>query len=103
MEKQKELRYVKALPKSSAGPSTPFHFDVLAQLANIPTRIILYEFLRLFKSTRDALREALANAEVFITQIPATREEEDGGHCHHASNSFLHHLHPRRQASQRET
>ena len=72
MEKQKELRYVKALPNSGAGPSTPFRFDVLAQLANIPARITLYEFLRLFNSARDALREALADEEVFITQIPAT-------------------------------
>jgi len=55
MEKQKELRYVKALQKDGVGPSTPFHFDVLAQLANIPTRINFYELLRLFKYTRDAL------------------------------------------------
>jgi len=38
----------------------------LAQLANIPARITLYEFLRLSKSTKEALREALANAEAFI-------------------------------------
>jgi len=36
VKKQKELQYVKALLKSGGGPSTPFHFDVLAQLANIP-------------------------------------------------------------------
>ena len=54
VEKQKELRYVKALLKSGAGPSTLFCFDVLAQLANIPARITLYELLRLFKSTSDA-------------------------------------------------
>jgi len=62
----------KLFRKSGAGPSTPFRFDVLAQLANIPARITLYELLRLFKSARDALKEALADAEVFITQIPAT-------------------------------
>jgi len=28
LKKQKELRYVKALPKSGVGPSTPFRFDV---------------------------------------------------------------------------
>jgi len=67
LEKQKELWYVKALPKNGAGPSTPFRFDVLAQLANIPARITLYEILRLFKSTRDALREALADAKVLVT------------------------------------
>jgi len=36
------------------GPLTPFCFDVLAQLANIPARIILYELLGFSKSTRDA-------------------------------------------------
>jgi len=69
VKKQKELRYLKALPKSGVEPSTPFRFDVLAQLANIPTRISLYELLRLSKSTRDALKEALANAEIFVTQF----------------------------------
>jgi len=44
MEKQKELRYSKTLQKDKAeGLSTHFHFDVLAQLANIPTRITLYK------------------------------------------------------------
>jgi len=62
-----------------------FRFDVLAQLANIPARITLYEFLRLFKSTRDALREVLGDSEVFLTQISAIPEEEDDGHCHQAS------------------
>ena len=68
VEKQKELRYPKALPKDKAeGTSVPYRFDVLAQLANIPARITLYELLRLSKSTREALREALADAEVFMT------------------------------------
>jgi len=70
------------------GPSTLFHFDVLAQLSNIPARITLYELLRLFKYTRDTLREALADAEVFITQIPAMCGEEEGRHCHHTSKQF---------------
>ena len=56
---------------------TPYHFDVLAQLANIPARITLYELLRLSKSTREALREALADAEVFMAQIPAGPQEKD--------------------------
>ena len=61
-KKQKELRYSKALRKENEeGQSTPFRLDVLAQLANILTRITLYELLRLSKSTREALREALAN------------------------------------------
>jgi len=72
VEKQKEIRYVKALPKDKAkGTSAPYRFDVLAQLANIPARITLYELLRLSKSTRETLREALADAEVFMARIPA--------------------------------
>jgi len=40
IEKQKELRYNKALLKNNMeGLLTLFHFDVLAQLANIPVRI----------------------------------------------------------------
>jgi len=46
------------------GPSTPFHFDVMAQLANIPARITLYELLRFSKPRRDVLREALVDAEI---------------------------------------
>ena len=84
----KELRYVKAPQKGSVEPSTPFHFVVLAQLTNIPPRITLYELLRLSKSTRDALREALADAKIFITQIPAMSGEEDDRHCHHTSKKF---------------
>jgi len=85
VKKQKELRYVKALPKRGVGPSAPFRFDVLAQLANISARITLYELLRLSKSTRDALRETLADVKVFVTQIPATCEEENGSRCNHTS------------------
>ena len=60
VKKQKKLRYTKALSKDKArGSLRPYHFNVLAQLANISARIILYEFLRLSKSTREALREAL--------------------------------------------
>ena len=47
-----------------------------------------YELLRLFKSTRNALREALADAEVFITQIPTMCREEDDIHCHYTSKQF---------------
>ena len=39
-------------------------------------------------STRDALREALVNAEVLITQIPAICGEEDDNHYHHTSKQF---------------
>jgi len=68
--------------------STLFHFDIMAQLANIPARITLYELLRLFKSTRDALREALADVENFMTHIPAICGEKDDNHCHHTSKQF---------------
>jgi len=71
VEKQKELRYSKALPKDrSEGTSVPYHFGVLAQLVNILARITLYELLRLSKLTREALRKSLADAEVFVIQIP---------------------------------
>jgi len=59
VEKQKELKFSKALPKENTkGSTTPYRFDVLAQLANILARITLYELLRLPKSTGEALREA---------------------------------------------
>ena len=66
-----------------------FYFDVMAQLANIPTWITLYELLRLSKSTRDVLREALADAEIFMTLIPTIYGEEDGNHCHYTSKQFF--------------
>ena len=72
VEKQKETQYAKALPKDKAeGTSAPYSVNVLAQLANILARITLYELLRLSKSTREALRESLADVEVFIAQISA--------------------------------
>jgi len=52
----------------------------MVQQANISTRITLYELLRLSKSTRDALREALADALIFMTQISAICVEEDDNH-----------------------
>jgi len=62
----------------------PFCFDVLAQLANIPARITFYKLLRLSKSTR----EALADSEALITQIPARHKEEDEGYCLQISKRF---------------
>ena len=86
MEKQKELRFSRVLSKDVAeGSTAPYRFDVLAQLANIPVRITLYELLRLSKSTREALQEALANAEVFMTQLPKEGDVED---CLHASQNI---------------
>ena len=87
VNKQKELSYLKALQKDKAKGST-FRFDILAQIANIPIRITLYELLRLFKSTTEALREALADLEAFIAQIPDVREEEDDEYCHQTSKHF---------------
>jgi len=77
------------LSRKAVRPSTPFRFDVLAQLANIPASITLYELLRPSKSTRDILREVLLDAEIFITQIPAMSGEEDDRHCHHTSKQFF--------------
>jgi len=89
VEKQKEFRYAKALPKDKAeGTSAPYRFEILAQLANIPVRITLYELLRPSKSTREALREALADAEVFMAQIPIGPQEENKEDCLHASQNI---------------
>ena len=86
VEKQKVLCYTKALQKDDTGRSTtPFRFDVLD---HIPTWITLYDLLRLSKSTREALRKALADLEAFIAQIPAVREEEDDGHHHQTAKHF---------------
>jgi len=52
VKKKKELRYNEArLKDNEEGSSTLFRFDVSAQLANILAKIILYELLRLSKST----------------------------------------------------
>ena len=99
VEKQKELRYAKALSKDKAGGSSrPDHFDVLSQLANIPARITLYELLRLSKSTRESLREALAYVEVFMARIPAEPEEKVKKTASTPLNMPLHNLHSIRHA-----
>jgi len=64
---------------------TPIHFDILAQLANIPAWITLYELLKLSKSTKEAFREALVDLEAFIAQIPAMSDEKDNGHYYQTS------------------
>ena len=88
VEKQKELQFSKALLKDNAeGSITPYSFDVLVQLANIPARIALYELLRLSKSTREALREALVDAEIFMAQIPTRSQEEVEEDYLHASQN----------------
>ena len=56
----------------------------MAQLADIPARITLYELLRLSKSIRDGLREALADVEAFMARIPV-EPEKDEENCLHVS------------------
>ena len=86
VEKQKKLRYSKALLKDKVeGSSAPYDFVVLTQLANIPASITLYELFRLSKSTREDLREALTAAEVFMAWIPAEPQKEDEENCLHTS------------------
>jgi len=56
------MQFDKALKKNpSKGLNTPFRFDILAQLVNIPACITLHELLRLSKETRLALRDALVD------------------------------------------
>jgi len=99
VEKEKELRYSKALPKDKAeGSFAPYCFDVIAQLANIPARITLYELLRLSKSTREALGEALADAEVFMARIPLNHKRKIKRLPPNLSTCPLHNLHGRRHA-----
>jgi len=85
-EEAKGASVRKVLPKDKAeGSLAPYRFHVLAQLANILARITLYELLRLSKSRREALREALADAEAFMARIPAKPEEKDKENCLRAS------------------
>ena len=91
-EKPKEVRYNKPLHKGKAiEVSQPYRFDIINQLANIPARITIYALLRLSKSTREALREALADAEVFVTQLPADPplEEFQSLNVSHVSASIV--------------
>src|SRR3954471_24865860 len=70
-KKPMEVRYNRPLNKGkTVEVFQPFRFDIINQLANIPAKITLYELLKLSKSTREALKEALAEAEVFVTQLP---------------------------------
>ena len=81
ISKQKEIRFNESLKKNpSRGLNTPFRFDILAQLANIPARITLLELLRLSKKTREALRDALADSESFLMQVPIPTKD-DGASC----------------------
>ena len=83
VEKQKMIRYAKALPKDKAErSSTPYRFDVLAQLANIPARLRALETIEVNKSSFES---SFTDAEVFMAQILAEPQEEDEEDCLHAS------------------
>ena len=82
-EKQKKARFDKALKKNpSQGRNTPFRFYILAQLANVAAHITLHELLRLSKETVEALRDALADSESFLTQVLSNRTNDNGAPCH---------------------
>jgi len=81
-EKQKEIQFDELLKKNpSWGLNAPFRFDILAQLANILARITLHELLHLSKKMKEALRDALADSESFLTQVPSIPTKEDGASC----------------------
>ena len=61
----------------------------MAQLANIPARITIHELLRLSKGTREALRDALANSESFLTYMPEIPKDDAPSscpECHHVQS-----------------
>ena len=94
-EKQKEVRFDKALKRNSfPGLNTPFNYDIMTQLANIPARITLHELLRLSKDVREALRKALAEADSFLIQLPPSPEEEEAEpkcpHCNFVLQNIPH-------------
>jgi len=53
----------------------------LAQLTNIPARIILHEILCLLKETRETLRDALADLESFLTEVPSISFDDNRAPC----------------------
>jgi len=76
-EKQKEIRFDRVLKEPSGpGLNVPFRFDILAQLANTLARITIHELLCLSKETREALRDALANSELFLTHMLETPKDD---------------------------
>jgi len=69
---QDEFHFEKTLKKNpSQGLNAPFLFDILAQLTNISAHITLHELLHLSNEMRETLRDALADSESFLTQVPA--------------------------------
>lgn len=73
-ERESNLRHAQLLNKDHIkGSLRSFRFDILAQLANIPTRITLYKLLKLSTDIPEALREALVDADAFATHVRATQ------------------------------
>ena len=67
-QKEANVRFDKSLKKDPPkGLNVSFRFDILAQLANILARMTLYELLHPSKETREALSDALADSETFLT------------------------------------
>ena len=60
------------------GSTLLFALILLAQLANIPARMTLYELLCLSKEIRETLRNVLADSKTFLTQVPAILIDDDG-------------------------
>lgn len=55
----------KALP----GLDEPFDYDLLAQLANVPAIITMYDLLRLSPDIRQAVVKALSEAELYVPHV----------------------------------
>jgi len=55
----------KALP----GLDEPFDYDLLAQLANVPARITMYDLLRLSPDIRQAVVKALSEADKYAPHV----------------------------------
>jgi len=70
------------------GLDAPFHFDIVAQLANISALITIHELLCLSKETREAIRDALANSESFLIHMPEASENDSQPLC-----PVCHHVH----------
>ena len=58
-----------------------FDLTILAQLTNIPACITQRELLRLLKEMREALMDALADSESFLTQVPSIPTDDNGASC----------------------
>lgn len=54
----------------------PTHFDIVKQSDQILVRVSLHGLLKLSLTTREALREVLADAEIFITQLAEPSQQE---------------------------